>query len=119
MRESRLVLLTASLETRVRRIVEEYHVVDEPSRMEADRIICSLKPILGGKQVDYLRDCLRQGEIPEVVRVLLREHYDPRYEYAMSGYQYALGVSTENLDVAVDELLKYHENFMQVTDFKD
>jgi len=37
----------------------------------------------------------------------------------MSGYQYALGVSTENLDVAVDELLKYHENFMQVTDFKD
>ena len=119
MRESRLVLLTASLETRVCRIVEEYHVVDESSRIEADRIICSLKPVLGNKQVEYLRDCLRQGETPEVVRVLLREHYDPRYEYAMSGYQYALGVSTENLDVAVDELLKYHENFMQVTDFKD
>jgi len=67
---------------------------------------------LGNKQVGYLRDCLRQGGTPEVVRVLLREHYDPRYEYAMSGYQYALEVSTENLDVAVSELVKYYYDFL-------
>lgn len=107
MREGKLVLLTASLETRIRRIVEEYRIVDEPSRMEADQIICSLKPALGGKRVVYLQGCLRRGEIPEVVRVLLQEHYDLRYEHAMRSYRYDLEVSTENLNTAVQELLEY------------
>jgi len=116
MRQGRLVLLTASLETRVRRIVDEYRVVDEASRREADQIICSLKPALGGKRVDYLRERLKQGDTSEVVRVLLHEHYDPRYEHAMCGYQYVMEVSTEDVEMAAKQLLEYRRDLMQDID---
>ena len=104
MKRGTLVLLNASLKTRISRIVDEYQICDKQSFQQVDSILQSLRVALGKVKVEQLRLWLKQEEIEKIVHMLLVEYYDPRYQHAMSGYEFAKKLSAENLNQAADEL---------------
>jgi tRNA 2-selenouridine synthase len=129
------VLVTASMETRVSRIIAEYTGGDaalagrepagpialDPSTLaQLEAALLSLRTLLGGARTEALLEQLRAGELRPLVRTLLEEHYDPRYQHAMRDYTYALTVSSEDLDAAVRELAAFGTNLQttepQITD---
>lgn len=107
MKQGTLVLLTASTETRVSRLVEEYYDVSEKTIQQLDAVLQSMKQALGGKVMEHLRFCLKSGKLEEGLSILLSEYYDVRYQHAMRNYDYALTVSVENLEEAAKQLIEF------------
>jgi tRNA 2-selenouridine synthase len=109
------VLVTASLETRITRIVAEYTgtpqdgagALDGATRTQLEAALRSLHGFFGAARTDALVALLRAGDLRPLVRTLLDEHYDPRYRHAMRHYAYALTVSGEDLDAAAAELAAF------------
>jgi tRNA 2-selenouridine synthase len=117
------VLVTASLETRITRIVAEYSgggfaqgarqeagqrgTLDGATRTQLEAALRSLHGFFGAARTDALVALLRAGDLRPLVRTLLDEHYDPRYRHAMRHYAYALTVSGEDLDAAAAELAAF------------
>ena len=98
------VLVTASMATRVQRIIAEYSR-DDPAILAAlDEALHALTPHLGRQRTHTLSDALHAGDLEFVVQTLLEIHYDPRYLHAMRGYRYALVVNSDDLDAAVAQL---------------
>ncbi len=100
------VLVTASLKTRARRIIEEYSgngpAAETLAQLEA--ALVSLTRSMGKQTIARLVDCLRGGDLPTVVETLLVDYYDPRYLHGMRNYRYVLEVSSEDLDEAAQQL---------------
>ncbi len=109
MKKGKLILLTASIETRIQRIVEEYQVVSEKSILEIEQILNSLKVALGKVKVDQLLKWLMQDKIDEIVRLLLEDYYDPRYLHAMKNYVFEMELSAEDLEQTVEELIQFRQ----------
>lgn len=112
MQSATCVLVTASLETRVNRIIEEYGGLqpDPATLAQLEKALQSLGGLFGKKRAAELLELLHKGELEQGVAILLREYYDPRYEHAMRDYRYALEISSENLDSAADQLKRFAES---------
>jgi tRNA 2-selenouridine synthase len=109
MRSGTMVLLTASLPTRIRRIIAEYDGDDPGTLPQLEAALRSLAPLFGKARVEQLAVQLRRGQLEPVVEALLVEYYDPRYRHAMRNYQYALTLSAEDPEAAVQALLAFAE----------
>jgi tRNA 2-selenouridine synthase len=115
---STCVLVTASLETRITRIIAEYTGVpsgegrafDAETQAQLEAALLTLRNFFGAARTGELLGLLRAGDLRPLVRTLLEEHYDPRYRHAMRNYTYALTVSSEDLDAAVTELKAFAES---------
>ncbi len=117
MKTGRLVLLHASRETRVRRLLEEYRLDDEATVRHVDAILQTLIEPLGRSAVHQLRQLLRKQRIAEIIEMLLDKYYDPRYRHAMRGYQYDLEVSAEDIELAaidVESFRRRIENYENI-----
>ncbi len=104
MKQGTCVLLTASLETRVRRIVEEYSGDDPGTLPQLVAALRTLAPLFGKARTEELVDKLQAGDSETVVRSLLVDYYDSRYRHAMRQYRYALTLSAEDEAQAVAAL---------------
>ena len=96
MKSGTMVLLTASLPTRVRRIIAEYDGADPDTLPQLEAALLSLKHLFGTGRTLELAARLRAGHMEEVVETLLVDYYDPRYAHAMRNYRYALTLSAED-----------------------
>ena len=120
------VSVTASMETRITRIIAEYtgaaasespraepsgtmldSALDEATRSQLEAALRSLHGFFGAARTEELVAQLRAGNLRPLVRTLLEQHYDPRYRHAMRNYTYALTVSAEDLDAAAAELAAF------------
>ena len=116
MKYGTLVLLQASFDTRIRRIVEEYKICDEQTFLQTDSILQSMQKVLGKKIVEQLRQWLRKGDFENIVHVLLEEYYDPRYQHAMRMNEYALKLSAEDLNSAAEKLVRFRNGIVSCRD---
>ena len=116
MKYGTLVLLQASFDTRIRRIVEEYKICDEQTFLQTDSILQSMQKVLGKKKAEKLRQWLRKGEFENIVHVLLEEYYDPRYQHAMRMNEYALKLSAEDLNSAAEKLVRFRNGIVSCRD---
>lgn len=116
MKNGTLVFLYASLETRIRRIVEEYAICDEHTFLETDSILKSMRMSLGKVKTEQLRQWLKQGEFENIVRLLLVDYYDLRYQHAMRSYEFVLKLSAEDLNKAADELVRFRNSVISCRD---
>lgn len=102
------VLVTASLETRIERLIDEY---TGRYNENYDSILESLKTLskrLGKKKTDKLVQDFSNGNIHEVVRVLLVDYYDPLYGYENSSRtEYDLVVDADNIEQAANLILNF------------
>jgi tRNA 2-selenouridine synthase len=113
MKSGMLVLLSASMNTRISRIVEEYQICDEQSFRQVDSILITLRVSLGKLKVDQLRLWLKKEEIEKIVHMLLVDYYDPLYMHSMSSYQYVLELSAEDLNLAAVELIHFRDEVIK------
>ena len=107
MQSSTCVLVTASLETRVNRIIQEYTGGGAPSpdtMTQLEQALRSLTQHFGKTRIEELVKLLHAGNLFPLVQVLLEEYYDPRYAHSMHGYQYALTLSSDDLEDAATGL---------------
>ncbi len=112
MQDAILVKVDCSLETRIERIIEDYPVTDENMRKRIEDILKSLKQNLGKNQVEKMCLHLRNGQLKELVRMLLVDYYDKRYGKSMSNYRYQLELSSENIEEAAAGLTEFRRNFL-------
>lgn len=107
MKRAVLVNIHCSLETRIARIIEDYPVADEDTRQKMESILRSLKQKMGAEQVETMCRLLRQGNLRELVRILLVDYYDKRYGKSMSHYRFVLDISSEDIDEAAARLAEF------------
>ncbi|MDQ7037928.1 MAG: tRNA 2-selenouridine(34) synthase MnmH [Aquificota bacterium] len=108
------VEIKASLETRIRNILEDYTSA-EGWEEEARQALYRIKKYLGPQKFGYLVERFDQGDYEEVVRFLIEEYYDRKYK------QFGVPVAefwADDLEVCVrnlEEFLKetFHEGEVQ------
>jgi len=110
MKSATMVYIECSLETRVRRIIEDYPVHDEQTLLQVDEIIKSLGWKVGKDKVEEMRELLQQRDLPQLVRMLLVDYYDKRYARSMRNYSYALTVSSEDIEQSARILTDFRAN---------
>lgn len=104
MKTAVLVRVHCSLETRIRRIIEDYPVTDGAVLQQIEVILTSLTRKLGTVKVEEMCSLLRNGDLKELVRILLLDYYDKRYSRSMNSYRYELELSSENIGEAAKSL---------------
>lgn len=107
MKQGVLVEVTASIEKRVARIVEDYPIRDDETARKVRRIFYSLTAKLGKAVTEKLCTLLDQGRIAELVHILLADYYDKRYANLLKNYQYHFRVSSEDLEAAATTLNEF------------
>lgn len=107
MKKGILVNVHCSLETRISRILEDYPVENSERVQELALILKSLKQKMGSSKVEQMIGLLRNGEIAELVRILLVEYYDKRYKKSMSNYSFGFELSSENISEAAAQLQSF------------
>lgn len=112
MKNGVFVLLSASLETRIQRILDDYNIQDDNTLNEVNRIIQSLSMHLSKKKVDWLSSCLNKGNFYDIAKTLLTEYYDPRYAFGMQKYQYLTEISTEDINDAITQLYGFRRSLI-------
>lgn len=112
MKNGKMISITASMPTRVQRIIEDYPMEDSEVREKARVVISSLKRRLGTKLVEHLCVLLDNQHLEELVEILLLEYYDKRYSNCMQDYSYDLEISSENIDLALEQLNHYRQQLL-------
>jgi len=107
MKEGICIRVNCSLETRIKRIIEDYPVADEKCLRQLEQILNSLRQKMGHSEVERLCGLLREGGLTELVRTLLIDYYDKRYSNCMSDYSYDLELSSEDISTAAAQLEKF------------
>ncbi|MGK5095399.1 tRNA 2-selenouridine(34) synthase MnmH [Deltaproteobacteria bacterium TL4] len=110
MQQSMMVLLKASLETRIERILADYLINSQETYQQTYQILQSLRTTLSSKTVNRLCQCLEQNNLEEIVHTLLVDYYDPRYQHSMKHYRYVLTLSVENLNHAKEQLISFRNS---------
>ena len=108
-----LVNIHCRLETRINRIIEDYPVTDDKVLQQMETILRSLKQKMGAEKVQEMCSLLRQNNLSELVRILLVDYYDKRYGKSMSGYSFALQISSENIDEAALQLEEFRSSLLK------
>lgn len=113
MKKAVLVNVHCSLETRIERIIEDYPVVGDSRRAEIRTILESLQHKMGTRRVEEMCRLLQEGNLHELVRILLVEYYDKRYARSMKNYRFDQEVSSENITEAAAVLTRYRTRQIQ------
>lgn len=108
MQNGRKILVTASLDIRVQRLMDEYLNAGAQHNGAITNSIISLKTRLGVKKTEQLLLDFNAGRIHDVVRELLVTYYDPLYGYENSDpAAYDYHVHADDLKQATRELHDY------------
>lgn len=110
MKRGHHVLVTASLETRIDRILEDYPIKDEQTLTQVEKILNSLRRKLGHELVETMIQYLHDGDLRGLVRILLIEYYDKRYGNSMGRNLFELELSSEDIPLTAEKLLVYRNN---------
>lgn len=81
MRQGRRILVNASIETRISRLLAEYLDIFQQNHQAITDSIMVLSKRLGKKKAQALLTRFEAGDVREVVRILLTDYYDPLYSY--------------------------------------
>jgi tRNA 2-selenouridine synthase len=101
------ILLYASRETRVNRLLEEYGQSEKSLEEEMKASIQAIGRRLGSERMHALLRLLEDHRLRDVALLLLEYYYDPQYAYAQSSYDVTyLEINAEDLSRAVDEICR-------------
>lgn len=108
MQQGKKLLVSASLETRVDRLIQEYLDIYSDNAEAILASIDSLRKRLGNKKTDNLVAEFKAGKVRDVVRVLLMEYYDPMYGYEKADPdEYSFFIDADNLEQATEIITRY------------
>ena len=106
------ILLTASLEKRVERILQAYIPESVPDwlKVQLETAISSLRNRLGGKKTDLLLGMLKKEQYRAVAEMLCTDYYDLFYKDSkLESAQFDAVIDAEDLDRAAAEIAAYYK----------
>ena len=106
MKSGRRILLTASLETRVKRISKDYLPKTAKERHQLIGKTISLTPLLGKITVTDLVAMLEKEWYQEFFKFMLEEYYDKKYANSAKGYTYHAVIDAEDLELATKNIMR-------------
>lgn len=106
MKKSTKISLTCSLDTRAKRIVEEYFE-DESKIEEVKKIIPSLSKFMGKNKADDLAFLIQRKEYFLFSKMMLKDYYDPLYSHFTKDFTFQKMISSEELDNALKEIEEF------------
>lgn len=103
------ILVECSLDKRIKRIVDEYiGIIPQDDVLEEIRdSIIRLRGELGSKKTDTLLELLQLGNYEEIVRILLKEHYDPKYDHSEKRYDFSLRLRSDDLEQCAEAIEEF------------
>ncbi|WP_347490898.1 tRNA 2-selenouridine(34) synthase MnmH [Desulfoscipio sp. XC116] len=102
------ILLYASVDNRVRRIIRDYTGGEPGNLASLQNAITRLAKYLGKDKVAELNRWLSMGNIEDVVSFLLDRYYDPLYKYpSQPSEEYDLSVNIDNMTDAVQKVSNF------------
>ncbi len=108
LQEGRHILLTAPLENRVERLLQEYTPSLPAENEEIEGALQSLQKYLGAKTVAHLLRLLKQARYRELIRLLCVKYYDRLYsESKPEETDFALTVDSSNPAQAAAEIINF------------
>ena len=108
------LLLECSLENRVKRLCRDYVYDKEKGNIDVLRdCINKFRKRLGHNKVDEYITLLDEGKYEELVEKYLVEYYDPLYMHSVDKYKYNEVINFDNIDSAVEEVIKFHKSAME------
>ncbi len=110
MKNGVLVKVDCPVETRIKRIIEDYPVKEEETIVELEKILNSLRQKMGHREIDKLCSLLREGNLEELVTILLVDYYDKRYSNSMKDYSYDFELSSEDIPLAAAQLIEFRNS---------
>ncbi len=113
------ILVTADMETRISRLIDEYTDLNEENIHEIMLSIKTLTKRFGAKKINHLLSELTKGQLRNVVQTLLIDYYDPLYGYDnLAESNYSLAVNSNDLESASVEIITYLEQLKEATSCK-
>ena len=112
MKSGVLVYVHCSMQTRITRIIEDYPVTDTRILRQIEAILQSFKQKMGVGLVEKMCQLLQNGELRELVHILLVDYYDKRYGKSMSNYKYTMELSSENIAEATVNLTELRNSLV-------
>lgn len=108
--EGQHILLTAPLEVRVKRLLEDYTPDSETELQEVAGVLASLERYLGAKTTRRLLSLLEQRQFAELVGQLCTLYYDRLYPESKPAHtRFACTVSGSDLEQAAREIKQFME----------
>jgi tRNA 2-selenouridine synthase len=105
------ILLKASLENRVTRLIIEYTTAMETVSDEIRHSIISLQRKLGKRKTSEMLTLFNDGQLPDLVRMLLIDYYDPLYGYEQGNDdKYAAVIDANDINDAINQIEIYLGN---------
>lgn len=104
------ILVSATMQTRVNRLLDEYMHKEAESCADAEiiRSLDTLRNRLGKASVAKLKELFQQKNYHAFVEILLLNYYDPLYRYSdEDANTFDLYVSSENISEAADQILDF------------
>jgi tRNA 2-selenouridine synthase len=101
------VLINASMEDRVDRLVAEYCAV-RGFNDELNKALDDLVKQLGHDQVNYLKHLLQQQCYREIAEELIVRYYDPLYHHSIKKYEYALEITYDTMEKVLGSLSDFY-----------
>ena len=113
------IYIEASVETRVKRIYREYV---EPNIQENwfhitinEKLLMLKKRIKNAEQYNMLLEHAKQKNYEEVIRILLIEYYDPRYQHKQHEYKNEFySIQGDDLAQAIQDIQEYFRKTVQL-----
>lgn len=105
------ILIKASIETRIKRIVEEYVLEQQEVLDELRGIIQRLSINFGKEETLLLLHDFDQADYSSCLRYMLEKHYDPKYNHFISQLSCIAEISSDDLNQALRRItsLGYQE----------
>ena len=102
------VHITATMATRVNLLKREYLTTRNsvPQIREATEVI---RKYIGNKNADHLLALLDAKDYDAFTEWLLVNHYDTNYRFAKKGHEYALTVSSDDMEACCEELQSFYD----------
>jgi tRNA 2-selenouridine synthase len=106
------ILINASLNIRIKNIVDEY-IMGENPKIELIDCLHKLRSYMSNSKVDQLIEMLNEEKYNEVAKRLMIDYYDPLYEHSQIGYAYDLTINADNISDASDGIIEWTKNKFQ------
>jgi len=108
------ILVTASLENRIKRILCEYiKYYDINIDEEIRNCINAVRRYIGNKKTDEILRYFDMGDYRRVIEELLINYYDPTYRHSINRYQYSLQVNSDEMEEAISEIEGFLKKFKE------
>lgn len=110
MKKAKHILITSSIENRVKRCVDDYTKKTFDNDEKLISAISKLKNTIGNKKVNELIEKSKMKDYEYIANFLMLEYYDKLYYHSEKTYDYEFSVSNDYVDIAANFLEKYYSS---------